>query len=220
MSKVLYLLCAILLMQNVKAQSTTELFYLLPDRYVDNLTAQQRKNLVEKKTLEDENEDILYSLEYDEENAYLSFEMSFTQGQSGYFHFEMTYWNLKNKKLVAISSISGSNGGYHQANFKFFEYKNGNLAEVNSGYLKGYTSDFDVFMKNLVLQFTKKETNELIKEDLKEKQFTISLPRQGKDIIIGFGEGALQDYFETHYAKHLNFREKIYKWNVKKEIFE
>lgn len=165
---------------------------------------------------------MLYSLSYDLPNGYLKFEQSYTEGQSGYGIYEMTYWNLKNKKLIAVSNIMGSNGGFHQNDFKFFEYENENLSEIRNGYLKSYTSNFDVFINNLITEFTKKDVSQSDKENLRFAQFTIDLPQKGKNISVSFKEGfpMSSSYFDETYSKFLKLREKTFVFNPENEIFE
>jgi hypothetical protein len=220
MKKVFYLSILFLSIQNLCAQNIIDFFYSIPTQYLDNLSYVERKSLVKNKRLE--KYDMLYTVEYDIKNGYLRLKQSYTEGQSGYGIYEIAYWNVKNKKLIAVSSVLGSNGGFHQNNFKFFEYKDENLSEVRNGYLKSYTSNFEVFINNLVSEFTKKNTSQSVKEDLSQSQFTIALPRKGKNIAVSFKENNMSDptYFDKNYARYLNFREKVYKWNEIKEVFE
>ncbi|OUL61171.1 hypothetical protein [Flavobacterium sp. AJR] len=220
MKKVFYLSILFLSIQNLCAQNIIDFFYSIPSEYVDSLCYVERKSLIKNKRLE--KYDMLYTVEYDIKNGYLRLEQSYPDGPSGYGIYEIAYWNVKNKKLIALSSILGSNGGFHQHNFKFFEYKDENLTEARNGYLKSYTSNFEVFINNLVTEFTKKNTSQSVKEDLSSTQFTIELPRKGKNISVSFKDNNMSDpdYFNKNYAKHLNFREKVYKWNEIKEVFE
>ncbi|NRS90919.1 nitrogen regulatory protein PII-like uncharacterized protein [Flavobacterium sp. 7E] len=206
--------------QYLSAQNIVDFFYSIPSEYLDNLSFIERKNLVSNGTLT--NEDIIYSLNIDKKNGYLRLEQSYTEGQSGYQIFKIAYWNTKNKKLIAISSIGGSNGGFSQTNFKFFEYKNEILSEIKTGHLKAYSNNFDVFMNNLVSEFCKSNVSQSIKEDLATAQFTIELPKNGKDIKISFEENNMsaQDFFEKNYSKFIKFKEKIYVWDITKEQFE
>ncbi|GAQ50173.1 hypothetical protein FPK15_contig00123-0001 [Flavobacterium psychrophilum] len=129
---------------------------------------------------------------------------------------------MSNKKLIAISSIGGSNGGFSQNNFKLFDYKDDVLIELKTGYLKSYSSNFEVFMNNLVGEFTKTNVNQEVKDELINAQFTIELPKKGKDINISFKENNMSspDFFEINYAKFLKIKEKNYVWNINKQIFE
>ncbi|MDR6969547.1 hypothetical protein J2X31_003580 [Flavobacterium arsenatis] len=199
------------------SQSIVDFFYSIPEKYVDNLSFIERRNLIQNQTLE--KDDMLYSLDYDSENGYLRLEQSYTEGQSGYGIYEITYWNLKSKKLIAVSSVMGSNGGFHQNDFKFFEYENGNLSEVRNGYLKSYTSNFKVFINNLISEFTKKGTNQSDKDNLR-LQFTIDLPRKGKNISASFKEGFMGSSHFDNYSKFLKLREKTFVFNLENETFE
>jgi hypothetical protein len=206
--------------QYLSAQNIVDFFYSIPAEYLDELSYIERKNLVSNGSLT--NDDMYYSLNIDKKNGYLRLEQSYTEGQSGYQIFEITYWNIKNKKLIAISSVSGSNGGFSQNNFKFFEYRNKILTEVKTGYLKSYTNNFDVFMDNLVGEFCKLSVSQSIKEELVTSQFTIELPKTGKNINISFKDNYMSatDYFIKNYSKFIKFKEKIYVWNITKEQFE
>lgn len=220
MKKIPILIIILLSTQFLNAQNIVDFFYSIPAEYLDNLSFIERKNLVLNKTLP--KDDILYSLEMDKNNGYLRLEQSYTEGQSGYQIIEIAYWNTKNKKLIAISSIGGSNGGFSQTNFKFFEYKNHALSEIKTGYLKAYSNNFDVFMNNLVGEFCKANVSQKIKDELATSQFTIKLPKNGKDIEISFEENYMSapEYFEKNYSKFIKMKEKKYIWNVTKEQFE
>ncbi|KUJ61970.1 hypothetical protein AR687_10455 [Flavobacteriaceae bacterium CRH] len=221
MKKILYSFILLASLQNLSAQNIIDFFYSIPSSYVDDLSPIERKKLVKNKTLIKYG-DRKYSLEIDIKNGYLRLDQSYIDGPSGYGIYEMAYWNLKNKKLIAFSSVLGSNGGFHQQDFKFFDYKNEKLSEVSTGYLKSYTSNFDVFINNLVTEFTKSNTKQSIKENLSESQFTIELPRSGKNIKVSFQENFMSDpnYFDKTYGKYLNYKQKMYKWNTQKEVFE
>ncbi|MFC0779843.1 hypothetical protein [Flavobacterium sp. HJSW_4] len=221
MKKILYSAILILSIQSISAQNIIDFFYSIPSSYVDELSYLEKKTLVKNKTLTKYG-DKKFSVEIDTKNGYLRLSQNYTDGLSGYAIYEMAYWNLKGKKLIALSTVFGSNGGFFQQNFKLFEYKNDNLTEVRTGYLKSYTSNFDVFINNLVSEFTKTNTKQSIKENLTQSQFTIELPRNGKNMTVSFEENPMSspEYFEKEYGKYLNFRKKIYKWNVQKEVFE
>ena len=149
MKKIFILILLFTSIEYSNAQNIIDFFYSIPTEYIDNLSFIERKNLVKNGNLT--NDDMYYSLEIDKKNGYLRLEQSYTEGQSGYQIFEIAYWNLTNKKLIAISSIGGSNGGFSQNNFKLFEYKDDVLTELKTGYLKSYSSNFEVFMNNLVV---------------------------------------------------------------------
>lgn len=202
------------------AQNIVDFFYSMPNEYVDELSFLERKNLVNQGSIE--KYDMRYSLEIDLQNGYLRLGQSYTEGQSGYQVFEMTYWNVSNgKKLIAISTIGGSNGGFFQSNFKFFEYEKSALKELKTGYLKSYSSNIDVFMNNLVSEFTNSNVPQSIKDELISYQFVIELPKNGKDISVSFQEdGMTSGFFEKHYAPYLKIKEKKYIWNKSKQSFE
>ena len=77
-------------------------------------------------------------------------------------------------------------------------------------------------MNNLVGEFTKTNVNQAVKDELISAQFTIELPKNGKDINISFKENNMSspDFFEKNYAKFLKVKEKNYVWNIKKQLFE
>jgi len=220
MKKIFILIILFTSIEYSNAQNIIDFFYSIPTEYIDNLSFIERKNLVKNGNLT--NDDIYYSLEIDKKNGYLRLEQSYTEGQSGYQIFEIAYWNLTNKKLIAISSIGGSNGGFSQNNFKLFEYKDDALTELKTGCLKSYSSNFEVFMNNLVGEFTKTNVNQAVKDKLISTQFTIELPKNGKDINISFKENNMSspDFFKKNYARFLKVKEKNYVWNIKKQLFE
>ncbi|RRJ92686.1 hypothetical protein EG240_02565 [Paenimyroides tangerinum] len=201
-------------LQDMKSQNIIDLFYVIPDKFVDDLTVIERKELLKNESII--KDDMIYYINFDKQNGYLRFEQNYMEGQSGYAIFEITFWNLKNKKLIAVSSVFGSNGGFHQNDFKFFEYKNGILSLVKTGYLKNYSNNFEDFINRLVSEFTKVNVNQTIKEDLKYIGFTIDLPKEGKNINVSFTESDLYN----EYSKYLNKESKIYIFNKESELFE
>ncbi len=201
-------------LQDMKSQNIIDLFYVIPDKFVDDLTVIERKELLKNESII--KDDMIYYINFDKQNGYLRFEQNYTEGQSGYAIFEITFWNLKNKKLIAVSSVFGSNGGFRQNDFKFFEYKNGILSLVKTGYLKNYSNNFEDFINRLVSEFTKVNVNQTIKEELKYIGFTIDLPKEGKNINVSFTESELYN----EYSKYLNKESKIYIFNKETELFE
>ncbi|MBW7674218.1 hypothetical protein [Chryseobacterium chendengshani] len=81
--------------QYLSAQNIVDFFYSIPAEYLDDLSYVERKNLVSNGSLT--NDDMYYSLNIDKKNGYLRLKQSYTEGQSGYQIFEITYWNIKNK---------------------------------------------------------------------------------------------------------------------------
>ncbi|MCW3170053.1 hypothetical protein OMO38_16125 [Chryseobacterium sp. 09-1422] len=220
MRRILLIIIVVSSIGILNAQTMANIFCNMPSEYTDNLSVLERKELVKTKTFT--NDDISYTLKIDEKNGYLRLEQYYTEGQSGYQIFEMAYWSLENKKLVALSSVGGSNGGFFQNNFKLFEHKNNVLTELKTGYLKSYSSNFDVFMNSLVREFTNKNVKQSVIDDLIYAQFTIELPKNGRDLLISFKENGMSspDFFEKNYAKYLKFREKRYVWNADRKLFE
>ncbi len=217
MKNLIALFLTILFTNQSNAQNIIDFFYSVSPNYVDDLSYLERKKLIENKTLT--KDDLLYSIKYDKQNGYLRMEQNYIEGQSGFGIYEVTYWNLNSKKLIAVSSIMGSNGGTHQNDFKLFTYENEILTEAKTGYLKDYTSNFDVFINNLISDFTIKGTKQEIKEDLKYFGFTIELPKKGKDIKVSF-KPLIPEYFEENYSKYLKLTEKTYRFNKETETFE
>lgn len=200
------------------AQGIVDFFYSIPANYIDGLTYLERKTLIEIGELH--KDDMAYYLEVDKANGYIRLDQSYTEGQSGYQIYELTYWNMTGKKLIALSSISGSNGGAHQQNFKFYEYENGALQEARYGYLKGYTSNFDIFMNNLISDFTIPNLKQEQKDELVSEEFLIQLPRYGKDIIVHVDSSTNPEYFKQHYAKFFRITNKRYLWSDATQRFE
>ncbi len=199
------------------AQSIVDFFYSIPAEYLDNLSYVERKQLIEDKSLT--KDDMVYHITYDSKNGYLKLEQSYTGGQSGFGIFEITYWRLRTKVLIALSSVMGSNGGTHQNDFKLFTYDNKEFDQVRFGYLKDYTSSFDVFVNNLISEFTYKNTPQKIKDDLKYMGFRIELPRKGRDVRISFNP-INETYFNREYSKYLKYRSKTYRFDKAKELFD
>ena len=77
-------------------------------------------------------------------------------------------------------------------------------------------------MNNLVGEFTKTNVDQEVKDELINAQFTIELPKNGKDINISFKENNMSspNFFEKNYAKFIKVKEKNYVWNIKKQLFE
>lgn len=76
-------------------------------------------------------------------------------------------------------------------------------------------------MNNLVGEFTKTKVNQAVKDELISAQFTIELPKNGKDINISFKENNMSspDFFEK-LCQISKSKRKNYVWNIKKQLFE
>lgn len=219
MKKLVFVLVSVLSVQFVYSQTIVDFFYSLPEKYIDDLSFVERKHLVEESTLT--KDDMTYHLSIDSSNGFMRLSQHYTEGQSGFGVYEITYWNLKNKQLIAVSSIMGSNAGFHQHDFKFFEYSDQNFYEIPHGYLKSYTSNFDVFINNLIGDFTTPQASQSEKEKLRYAGFTIALPQNGKDITVSFKDTYfLENEREDKYRQSVKFVEKTYRFNKKLEMFE
>lgn len=182
---------------SVQAQSIVEIFYLLPKEYLDNLDKEQRQQLMKDNTLAVD--DLEYSVFVDARNGFMRMSYNYTEGQSGYGVYQIAYWNIADSKLIAVSTKNGSNGGFFQSEFKFFELKNDEVTLVEKAVIKGYSADTEQTILGLLDSFVKPELTIQQREDLRYDEFTIELPQQRTDIYIGFSEQAAERHISKVY---------------------
>jgi hypothetical protein len=168
----------------VFSQDIVDFLYLIPSKYVDDLSLIERTQLVKDKELVVNNE-YHYSIEIDKKNGYLIISQGFIDGKVGFGEIEICYWNYNGKKLLGLSNQGGNHCELFQNNLKFFEYNNGKLQVVKYAVFDGYTNDFQILKKTLCAKLFLKMTSIQKKESEKRKPyFLIKLPREGKNIRI------------------------------------
>ena len=205
-----YLLLFLLLATHTFCQSQTinDIFLSLPKEYSDGLNKAQKEILIADKKLTIE--DIDYHLNIYPENGYLKLEQTYNDSKSAYGIFEVCYWNYGNKKLVAYSSIGGSNGGFFQNDFKFFDYENNHLTIKNYNVFKDYTSNIDILMNNIVNDMVIQGLNQEKKDAIRYAALIVHLPRKGKNIELTFQDHEL---IENHYSQYISKTKLTLYWN-------
>lgn len=171
---------------SLSAQSLFELYLMIPnqvalgDRYA-------RESMIENYQAADKTltKNTNYRLDkVDEKNGF----MSVTGNMEG--EWEMCYWNLVNKKLIAVY-FQECGPVCHVGEFKFFIFQDNQLYEQDiEKIIPGYTSIYKDFFKNYTDQ---------IEKELEEKDVTVTLlfeiPRKGKDIIAVLGNEDSRDSY-------------------------
>ena len=131
----------LLLTISAKGQSISDIFTMLPDTVVDNLTIKEREKIITNKSFYPTNntdeEKVVYTLEEnDTTKNFLRVEMTFESGQTGFESFELRSFEMPNGgKIVIYSNIGGAPNNYAQNKLIFFECKNGKLYYSKTNYL-------------------------------------------------------------------------------------
>lgn len=155
----------LLLTISSKGQSISDIFLLLPDNIVDNLTVKERAKIVANKsfypTNNTEEEKVVYTLEENNTTKnFLRVEMAFESGQAGYEIFELRSFKMKSGgKVVIYSNIGGAHDDFTQNKLIFFECENGKLRVSKTNYLPK-----EIGLKD----FIKPTTPNLLKKKYKE----------------------------------------------------
>lgn len=182
------------------AQTLYDIYLMLPDKVGlgDRAERQQmiRNHQMGNKKLGDK---LYYRFDIvDEKNGFLSV----TGGFEGIW--EMCYWNLKDRKLIAVY-FQGCGPVCYIEEFKFFTLQNGKMQPQDiEEIIPGYKTIYEDFFINY---------SENRKKELSDKHIIATLlfriPRKGKDIIALFGN---EDSKET-YSKFSKGDRMLLKWH-------
>jgi hypothetical protein len=203
MKKIIIFLVLSCIYHAVFSQDIVDFLYLIPSKYVDDLSLIERKQLVKSNNLVINNE-YNYAIEFDKKNRYLIIYQGFIDGKVGFGEIEICYWNYHGKKLIGLSNQGGNHCELFQNNLKFFEYNNGRLQLVKYAVFDGYTNDFEILEKTLRAKLFLKMTSIQKKENEKRNlYFLIKLPREGKNIRIVLDDRC-SDEFDKQEFPELN----------------
>ena len=182
------------------SQNVLDLYYVIPDVYVGNLTESERRDLISNRELKVN--DSHFESRFNLKKGYLRMESSSAKNKPVDFYIDIKYWTLEDGFLIAVSKTKMDNYNYQQVDFKFLLYKDGEISLVKKGYLDGYSSDFDVFQNNLWNFFLKDGISNSEKEMAKNA-----------NIFISFQYGRYDFYlqYSTKY-EYWKFNDKIMKY--------
>lgn len=174
----------------VPAQGLLDIYLMLPDQ--DGLVDQRtRKRMVSN--YESGRTEPFDSLHYrlkvvDKANGFLEV----NGAMEGVW--QMCYWNLGDKKLVAVYA-EGCGPLCDVETFKFFALENGKLKEQEiETIIPGYGSIY----KNFCIAYTADLGNTLKKEDVLVTML-FELPRKGKNIVVKFGNADSRRTYEKYF---------------------
>lgn len=194
-SKLLLLISAGIFSFQTFSQTLFDIFKLLPKESVLNLSSSDRNTMIQNHKKGITQDGVAFDI-VDEKNGYLSI--------PGDHRWEMCYWQIGSKKLVAV---------YDQKcapictidHFNFFSYENGKISKLdNATIIPGFNSIYkDFFIKDV-----KATEKELEKKDI---MFTMlyELPQKGKNIIVHFGVEADKETYKPYFKGNT----MVLKWN-------
>lgn len=174
------------------AQNILDLFYAIPDVYVDYLSESERRELISNRELIINNSH--FESHFNLKKGYLQMERSYAQNKPVDFYIDIKYWTLKKGFLIAVSKTKTENYNYQQIDFKFLLYKDGKVSLVKKGYLDGYSSDFDVFQNYLWNYFLKDGLSQSEKEMAKNANIYFSFQYSQYDFYLQYS--TKYDYWE------------------------
>jgi hypothetical protein len=170
----------------LSAKNIKDYFLMLPDintRY-GNLDKESKKKLLDNKNSEFRINTINIK------NGFMSFS---TTGDGEGANFEITYYNLKNKKKLVVINNTEWVMCCESSNYSFYHISGNNVESVSS---KKILPDFNL------KDFLKENKNNpkidlLIKnKKLVDNYYVIKLPQKGKDITVSINWGSLIYPFE------------------------
>lgn len=184
----------------VSAQTLYDIYLMLPDKVAlgDRVTREQmvKNHQTGNKKLGD---NLHYRFDIvDEKNGFLNV--------TGLFEgiWEMCYWNLGNKKLIAVY-YQGCGPVCYIEEFKFFTLQNGKIQPQDiENVIPGYNTIYEDFF----VDYSDNRKKELRDKDI-IATLLFKIPRKGKDIIVLFGN---EDSKET-YSKFSKGDRMLLKWD-------
>lgn len=176
----------------LSAQTLFDIYLMLPEKVgpVDKLT---RELMIKSYKAGNKSLDTGTSYHFDkvdESNAFLSITKAPLLENGEEEWSDICYWNLKNKKLIAVSFV-GCYPACYMIQFKFFILKNNKLYEQDiEDIILGYNTIYDDFIKD------EKARDRISKMDISNGGVIFDLPREGKDIIVSYySDGAYTSEF-------------------------
>lgn len=207
-NKILLIFClSISLVNEVYSQSIDEFFKALPDEHVNNLTIEDREELLTENTFYPSDNDENYIQVYrvvESTNDYLKITMSFETGQRGFNTFELKKWSLNTgDHLFGISRVAGTPVEFVQADLSFFNFNSDTLVKVHTN-----------MPTNLSLvDLAKPETPEgPIKEYAQYISLTVTFEKGKSDLFWKIHEHIGAVDFDTSWLEGNAIR---YNWNGK-----
>jgi hypothetical protein len=169
----------ILISSNLHSQTLIDLYKMLPQSSVLTDEKTTEKMIINYRSGQ-QSYNIPYAFDIiDEKNGFLNI----TGGFEG--NWEMCYWNIGSKKLVAVYYQACGPACYIER-FEFFSFENGQLQNLRvEDVIPGYTTLYDEFFNG---------SPDSLKKELEKKDvgsaLLFQLPRKGKDLLAIFGSEA------------------------------
>ena len=177
--KIVIIFCLLtFLVHDVYSQNIEEFFKAIPGGYVNNLTVEEREELMKKNKFypsdNDENFIQIYRV-VESTNDFLRIEMSFETGQRGFNTFQLKKWTLNTGDyLFGISRVAGTPGEFVQADLSFFTFNGDTLIKAQTNIPADLT----------VVDFAKPNTpDQLLQEYAQYISLTISFYEEKNDIF-------------------------------------
>lgn len=194
----------------VKTQSITDLFLLLPDECVDDLSVDERKQLLADLPLS-KNGELSYFLDLDsQEYGIIYLNQSYTEGQTGFGQYEICYWECSDGSLlVAVSEQGGNRVEHFQNKLSFYRYKDSQMTKVDYKVFEEYSEDMEKMLASIIEQIT---NDDAIQEDKDNLRFHIlfELPKEDSDLRVYYNiEG---DFKSEENLNLFNETEISYEW--------
>jgi hypothetical protein len=194
-------------MNDVYSQSIEEFFKALPDKYVNNLTMEDRNELLTENTFYPSDNDENYIQIYrvaESTNDYLKINMSFESGQRGFNTIELKKWSLNTgDHLFGISKVAGTPVEFVQADLSFFTFNDDTLIKAQTN----VPADLSL------VDFAKPNTSEgLIKEYSQYISLTVTFEKEKSDLFWKIYEHMGEVDFDKSWLEGNAIR---YVWNGK-----
>ncbi len=196
----------------LSAQTLFDMYLMLPEKVgpVDKLT---RELMINNYKIGNKNIDTTTSYRFDkvdEDNGFLGITKGDINNEDEAAWSDMCYWNLKKKKLIAISFVE-CDPACDMIQFKFFILKNNKLYEQSiDDIIPGYNTIYDDFIKD------EKTRDRISKMDISNAGILFDLPREGKDIIVSY-------YSDADTPEFIKGNRMLLKWQngkfIKDKIF-
>jgi len=207
-NKILLIFClSISLVNEVYSQSIDEFFKALPDEHVNNLTMEDREELLTENTFYPSDNDENYIQIYrvaESTNDYLKINMSFETGQRGFNTFELKKWSRNTgDHLFGISRVAGTPVEFVQADLNFFTFNDDTLIKAQTN----IPADLSL------VNFAKPNTSDqLLQEYAQYISLTISFKEEENDIFWRIHENMGGSDLDTSWLEGNAIR---YIWNGK-----
>lgn len=207
MMKLIILILTIIVFGKEYQPNVINIFEAIPNKYLDDLSLKDRRHIIQSG--EWSIGDRQYNAEFDLNTGMLKMQQSFNDEVNIFQKWQLRTWQLKDKVLVCLSIVGGTEQEFQQNEFKFFEYKDKQLTEVTTGYMKAYSNNFDLFMASIVKQFCDFSTDKKVLEKLRYSGLIFDLFEPNNGISVFFAD---EQKLKAHPRLRLNYKSKVYEF--------